>query len=40
MKIKIPKFLKHSNHEKKQINKELEKYVAKRINDADSNGKT
>jgi CBS domain containing-hemolysin-like protein len=39
MKIKIPKFLKHSNHEKKQLDEELEQFVAKRIND-DSNGKT
>jgi len=40
MKIKIPKFLKHSNHEKKQLDEELEQFVAKRINDDDSNGKT
>ena len=40
MKIKIPKFLKHSNHEKKQLDEELELFVAKRINDDDSNGKT
>ena len=40
MKIKIPKFLKHSNHEKKQFDEELEQFVAKRINDDDSNGKT
>ena len=40
MKIKIPKFLKYSNHEKKQLDEELEQFVAKRINDDDSNGKT
>jgi len=40
MKIKIPKFLKHSNHEKKQLDEELKQFVAKRINDDDSNGKT
>lgn len=40
MKIKIPKFLKHTNHEKKQLDEELEQFVAKRINDDDSNGKT
>ena len=40
MKIKIPKFLKNSNHEKKQLDEELEQFVAKRINDDDSNGKT
>ena len=40
MKIQIPKFLKHSNHEKKQLDEELEQFVAKRINDDDSNGKT
>ena len=40
MKIKIPKFLKHSNNEKKQLDEELEQFVAKRINDDDSNGKT
>ena len=40
MKIKIPKFLKHSNHEKKQLDEELEQFVAKRINADDSNGKT
>ena len=40
MKIKIPKFLRHSNHEKKQLDEELEQFVAKRINDDDSNGKT
>ena len=40
MKIKIPKFLKHSNHEKKQLDEELEQFVAKRINEDDSNGKT
>ena len=40
MKIKIPKFLKHSNHEKRQLDEELEQFVAKRINDDDSNGKT
>ena len=40
MKIKIPKFLKHSNHEKKQLDEELEQFVAKRINYDDSNGKT
>ena len=40
MKIKIPKFLKHSNHEKKQLDEELEQFVAKRINDDDSNGKS
>ena len=40
MKIKIPKFLKHSNHEKKQLDEELEQFVAKRINDDDSDGKT
>ena len=40
MKIKIPKFLKHSNHEKKQLDEELDQFVAKRINDDDSNGKT
>lgn len=40
MKIKIPQFLKHSNHEKKQLDEELEQFVAKRINDDDSNGKT
>lgn len=40
MKIKIPKFLKHSNHEKKQLDEELEQFVAKRINEDDLNGKT
>ena len=40
MKIQIPKFLKYSNHEKKQLDEELEQFVAKRINDDDSNGKT
>ena len=40
MKIKIPKFLKYSNHQKKQLDEELEQFVAKRINDDDSNGKT
>lgn len=40
MKIKIPQFLKYSNHEKKQLDEELEQFVAKRINDDDSNGKT
>ena len=40
MKIQLPKFLKYSNHEKKQLDEELEQFVAKRINDDDSNGKT
>ena len=40
MKIQIPKFLKYSNYEKKQLDEELEQFVAKRINDDDSNGKT
>ena len=40
MKIKLPKFLRQSNNIKKQLDEELEQFVAKRINADDSNGKT
>ena len=40
MKIKLPKFFRQSNNVKKQLDEELEQFVAKRINEDDSNGKT
>ena len=40
MKIKFPKFFKQSNNVKKQLDEELEQFVAKRINADDSNGNT
>ena len=40
MKIKLPKFFRQSNNVKKQLDEELEQFVAKRINADDSNGKT
>ena len=40
MKIKLPKFFRKSNNVKKQLDEELEQFVAKRINADDSNGKT
>ena len=38
MKIKLPKFFRQSNNVKKQLDEELEQFVAKRINADDSNG--
>ncbi len=38
MKIKIPKFFRQSNNAEKQLDEELEKFVAKRINADGSNG--
>jgi magnesium and cobalt transporter len=40
MKIKLPKFFRQSNNVKNQLDEELEQFVAKRINEDDSNGKT
>ena len=40
MKIKLPKFFRQSNNVKKQLDEELEQFVAKRINADDSNGNT
>jgi CBS domain containing-hemolysin-like protein len=40
MKIKLSKFFRQSNNVKKQLDEELEQFVAKRINADDSNGKT
>ena len=40
MKIKFPKFFKQSNNAKKQLDEELEQFVAKRINADDLNGNT
>jgi len=40
MKIKLPKFFRQSSNVKKQLDEELEQFVAKRINADDSNGKT
>ena len=40
MKIKLPKIFRQSNNVKKQLDEELEQFVAKRINADDSNGKT
>jgi magnesium and cobalt transporter len=40
MKIKLPNFFKHSQNLKKQLDEELEEFVAKRINADDSIGNT
>ena len=40
MKIKLPNFFRQSNNVKKQLDEELEQFVAKRINADDSSGKT
>ena len=40
MKIKLPKFFRQSNNVKKQLDEELEQFVAKRINADDSSGNT